>query len=155
MENIIIRKATLNDIESIAEFNYNLALETENKTLNRQILTKGVESILIDDNKGFYVLALLNNKVIGQLMITYEWSDWRNANFWWIQSVYVVPEYRNSGVFKTLFEYIKKLAEEHKDVCGLRLYTEQNNTNAINAYKKLGMYQSNYLMFELEFNNKD
>lgn len=154
-KNIIIRNATLENIEIIIDFNLNLAAETENKSLNKQILAEGVRNILLDRNKGFYVLAILDNKIVGQLMITYEWSDWRNSYFWWIQSVYVLPQFRKSGIFKLLFKYIKDLAIEQNNVCGLRLYTDKDNINAMNAYKNLGMHQSNYLLFELEFNKNN
>lgn len=151
MNDLIIRYAKLEDVNALIDFNYNLALESENKILNREILASGVINLLNDKDKGFYLVAEINNKVIAQTMITYEWSDWRNANFWWIQSVYVLPEYRKHGIFKILFEYIKKLALQQDNVCGLRLYVDKENEIAINVYKKLNMNQSNYILFELEF----
>ena len=150
MNEITIRNANLNDLNTIVDFNYLLAIETEGKKLDKNILTEGVKNLLIDNNKGFYLIAEMNNQPVGQLMITYEWSDWRNALFWWIQSVYVVPEVRKSGVFRVLFDYVKNLASNRKNVCGLRLYTDQHNLNAMEVYTKLGMHKSNYLMFELE-----
>lgn len=151
MNQIMIRFANPEDIDTIIDFNYNLAAETENKKLNRETLAQGVRNLINDSSKGFYIVAELHKKVIAQTMITYEWSDWRNGNFWWIQSVYVLPEYRKQGIFKLLFEYIKNLALKDKAVCGLRLYVDKDNDVAINVYKKLNMHESNYILFELEF----
>lgn len=151
MNDFIIRYAKFEDANIIVDFNYNLALETESKILNRDILSSGVINLLKDKTKGFYLVAEINNQVIAQTMITYEWSDWRNAYFWWIQSVYVLPEYRKHGIFKLLFEHIKNLALQQDNVCGLRLYVDKDNDTAINVYKKLSMHQSNYIFFELEF----
>lgn len=151
MTETIIRFATIEDLNTLIEFNYKLAAETENKLLNRDVLTNGVLNLLKDKNKGFYLVTEINKKVIAQTMITYEWSDWRNGNFWWIQSVYVLPEFRKHGIFKLLFEYIKNMAINEDNVCGLRLYVDKENEIAINVYKKLNMKQSNYLFYELEF----
>ena len=94
-----IRKASLNDIETIAKFNYNLAYETENKKLDMDILRKGVENLINDNSKGQYYVYTIDEKIVGQIMHTYEWSDWRNKTFLWVQSVYVDKEYRQKGVF--------------------------------------------------------
>ena len=108
-----IRKATLADLEKIVTFNRNLAWETEHKELSLEIVTKGVRALLEDANKGTYYVAVIDDQVVGQLMTTYEWSDWRNGMFWWIQSVYIQKEYRKQGIFKALYQFIvEKAAQE-------------------------------------------
>jgi ribosomal protein S18 acetylase RimI-like enzyme len=149
--NMTIRPATIADAAIISRFNALLAAETEQITLDENRLLKGVEALLRDSTKGFYVLAERNTVVIGQLMITYEWSDWRDGVFWWIQSVYVEKDARGSGVFKTLFEHIHTLAKSAPDVCGLRLYVEKTNTRAKQTYERLGMHSSHYEMYEMDF----
>ncbi|MCK9537188.1 MAG: GNAT family N-acetyltransferase [Bacilli bacterium] len=144
----MIRKANLKDLEVIIKYNQQLALETEGVKLDQEKLFKGVISLLADDTKGSYYLYETGGKVVGQLLVTYEWSDWRNANYWWIQSVYVNPDYRRQGIFKQLYEHVKLLAEMEDTVCGLRLYVEQQNFNAQTTYQKLNMYPSKYLMYE-------
>jgi GNAT superfamily N-acetyltransferase len=148
---ITIRQATIADAPVIVRFNSLLAAETENKTLDQALLQKGVETILSDPSKGLYFLAEDDGIVVGQTMITYEWSDWRNGTFWWIQSVYVVQEGRGRGVFKSLYEHIHALARSRTDVCGLRLYVEENNARARQTYERLGMKQSYYRMYEVDF----
>ncbi len=152
--NITIRPATLSDNESLVDFNAAMALETETLKLDRERLRKGVEALLTDSAKGFYVVAEIDGVIIGQLMITYEWSDWRNATFWWMQSVYVLPLYRKQGVFKTLYRYIESLACNQGHVCGLRLYVEQENDRAQKTYKALGMTHSHYQLMEGVFEMK-
>lgn len=146
-----VRRATIDDAAQIAEFNELLAEETEQRTLNEKTLLQGVKAILNDPAKGIYFLAEESETIVGQLMITYEWSDWRNGNFWWIQSVYVRKEFRDLGVFRTLYKHVEELASTRKDVCGLRLYVERENQAAHKAYEKMGMRQSDYEMFEKEF----
>jgi len=148
---VTIRQATIADAAVIARFNASIAIETEQITLDHERLRKGVEALLQDSSKGIYFLAELNNVIVGQTMITYEWSDWRNGTFWWIQSVYVTQEGRGKGVFKSLYEYILSLARSRTDVCGLRLYVEENNTRARQTYERLGMKESHYRMYELDF----
>lgn len=148
---ITIRQATIADAPVIARFNSLMAAETENKMLDQALLQKGVEAILSDPSKGLYFLAEADGAVVGQTMITYEWSDWRNGTFWWIQSVYVTQEGRGKGVFKSLYEYILSLARSQTNVCGLRLYVEENNTRARQTYERLGMKESHYRMYELDF----
>ncbi|HLE31711.1 MAG TPA: GNAT family N-acetyltransferase, partial [Bacteroidota bacterium] len=118
MPSITIRPAAPADGPLIAKFNALMALETEHRTLDQKVLRLGVEAVLRDRSKGIYYVAEIGGTVIGQLMITYEWSDWRNGTFWWIQSVYVLEEYRGKGVFKTLFQFIEREAKSRKDVCG-------------------------------------
>ena len=143
-----IRTATETDAPALTEFNQAMALETEGKTLTAQILQSGVESVFQDEKKGFYVVAEEGEKIIGGLMITFEWSDWRNNWFWWIQSVYILPEYRGRSIYTLLYEFVKKRAAEAKNVCGFRLYVEKENVNAQKVYEKLGMESSHYLMYE-------
>jgi GNAT superfamily N-acetyltransferase len=149
--NIIIRSATLADAATIARFNTGLALETEQITLDNARLLKGVEALLIDSTKGFYIIAETESGIVGQLMITYEWSDWRNGVFWWIQSVYVEKAARGTGVFKALFDHIQTLAKSSANVCGLRLYVEKSNDRAKKTYERLAMHLSHYEMYETDF----
>ena len=149
--NIFVRQATPADAAIVARFNALLAVETESKTLDAAILRQGVDALLADPAKGLYFLAESEGMVVGQTMITYEWSDWRNGTFWWIQSVYVAKEARGAGVFKALFEHIRSLATSRPDVCGLRLYVEENNTRAQQTYERLGMKHSHYRMYEMDF----
>jgi GNAT superfamily N-acetyltransferase len=128
-----------------------LAAETEHITLDQDRLLKGVEALLRDSTKGFYIVAEINNVIVGQLMITYEWSDWRNGVFWWIQSVYVEKTARGTGVFKALFDHINTLAKSSSDVCGLRLYVEKSNARAKQTYERLAMHSSHYEMYEMDF----
>lgn len=149
-----IRKARLADCTVIADFNTRLAWETEKMRLNRQTIHLGVRAALKDAAKGTYFVAEQDGEVIGQLLITNEWSDWRNGNFWWIQSVYVAAEYRQSGVFRALFAHVQKLAGTRRDVCGLRLYAEKNNHHAQKTYAKLGMAKTHYDIFEANLHLK-
>ena len=146
-----IRKAVRTDITTIAQFNAAMALETEHLTLDSSRLLLGVEGLFDNPNNGFYLVAEYNGAIVGQLMITYEWSDWRNGLFWWIQSVYVHPEYRAQKIYRALYEHTVTLAKEQKNVCGLRLYVEKENERAHHVYEKLGMSLTNYDMYEVDF----
>jgi ribosomal protein S18 acetylase RimI-like enzyme len=143
-----IRIAEKEDAPALIEFNQAMAMETEGKKLDSDVLQKGVEAVFSDENKGFYVVAEQDGKIVGGLMITFEWSDWRNAWFWWIQSVYILPEFRGRSIYRLLYEYVKAKAGESKNVCGFRLYVEKKNENAQKVYEKLGMKSSHYLMYE-------
>jgi GNAT superfamily N-acetyltransferase len=145
-----VRLALPSDVSVIAEFNAAMAKETEGIELNRDRLQKGVEALFTDPSKGLYYIAESDGKIAGQLMITYEWSDWRNATFWWIQSVYVRQEYRRQGVFHALYRSIETIARTHGDVCGIRLYVEKENDRAQKTYEALGMKHSHYEMMEME-----
>ena len=149
--NMKIRPASHADTATIARFNTLLAIETEQITLDQDRLRKGVEALLHDSTKGFYILAEMNDVVVGQLMITFEWSDWRNGVFWWIQSVYVEKAARGTGVFNALFDHIHTLAKSSEDVCGLRLYVEKKNARAKQTYERLAMHSSHYEMYEMDF----
>lgn len=146
-----VRKAQMADAAAIAGHNARMALETENKTLDEETVLHGVKAVIKDAHKGFYLVADHHGRVIGQLMITFEWSDWRNRTFWWIQSVYVEPDFRGQGVFSALFRHVRDLARFHKDSAGLRLYVEKTNESARRVYENMGMVQSGYTLYEQEF----
>ena len=114
-------------------------------------MTHGVKALLNDSAKGTYFLAEMDGLIVGQLLITYEWSDWRNGTFWWLQSVFVDPAYRGHGVFKALFQHVRRLAAERDDVCGLRLYMDSHNARARQVYERLGMKHAGYEVFETDF----
>ncbi len=145
-----IRIATRDDIPSLVEFNQAMALETEQKTLDEAILTPGVSTVFGDAAKGFYVVVDDAGSVAAGLMVTTEWSDWRNGWFWWIQSVYVRPEHRGLGLYGKMYEFVKMRAAEAGNVCGFRLYVEKENEKAQRVYEKLGMGRTQYLMYEEE-----
>ena len=145
-----VRLATRTDIDALVGFNKSMALETEDKVLEPDVLRPGVAAVFEDANKGFYVVAELDGNASAGLLITYEWSDWRNKWFWWIQSVYVLPQYRGRSVYRRMYEFVKTLADERGDVCGFRLYVERENERARQVYEKLGMHQSHYLAYEEE-----
>jgi GNAT superfamily N-acetyltransferase len=149
-----IRKARLTEALVIADFNTRLAWETEQLKLDAKTILRGVRAALKDSTKGTYFVAEHDGAVVGQLLITLEWSDWRNGNFWWIQSVYVAAAHRQSGVFRALFHHVQKLARARRDVCGLRLYVEQHNDRAQRAYAKLGMAKTHYEVFETDLRRK-
>ncbi len=144
-----IRKAELSDATVIADFNRRLAQETETLALDEECVLKGVTALLRDPAKGLYYLAELDGMVAGQVMITYEWSDWRNGNLWWLQSVYVREEFRGRGIFRALFRYVEDLARKDPGVAGVRLYMHEENVRARRVYEALGMKQTKYQVFEL------
>jgi len=146
-----IRKARPADAAVIAAFNRNLALETEELRLNAAMVGRGVRALLKDAAKGTYFVAERGGVIVGQLLITYEWSDWRNGYFWWIQSVYVAADSRRDGVFRGLFRHVEKLARSRRDVCGLRLYVEKSNHRAHTTYERLGMKHTHYEIYETSF----
>lgn len=148
MNKINIRVAEQSDLASLVKFNQLMAWETEQKKLDESILNKGVAALIADDNKGFYLVAQQSAEVVGSLMVTTEWSDWRNSVFWWVQSVYISPEFRRQGIYAQLYNQVKALAEQQQDVCGFRLYVEKENLIAQKTYESLGMQQSHYLMYE-------
>lgn len=151
MTPITVRPATTADIPTIVRFNANLAEETERLVLDHARLQDGVRAVLVDPTKGMYFIAELEGRVAGQLMVTYEWSDWRNGMFWWIQSVYVEREYRSRGVFTALYRHVEQLMHSRKDVCGFRLYVEESNERARRTYEHLGMHPSRYRLMEVDF----
>ncbi len=139
-----VRAAGPEDWPLIVEFNRRLAAETEDTELHIDLLTAGVKAALADSAKARYFVASRGETVVGQLMHTWEWSDWRNGMIWWLQSVYVQPEHRGRGVFRTLYEHVQQLAESDPGVVGLRLYIETGNDAARAAYEKLGMRAGGY-----------
>ncbi len=146
-----IRKAVPADAEAIAAFNMAMAEETEERQLDRVTVLTGVRRLLSDSSYGVYYLAELSGRCVGQLLITYEWSDWRNGQFWWIQSVYVTPEVRGRGVYRALHEWVARLARQTPRVCGLRLYVDRDNTMAQAVYGQLGLTPTNYELMEVEW----
>jgi ribosomal protein S18 acetylase RimI-like enzyme len=125
-----------------------MALETEGKTLDAATLANGVTAVFKDTAKGFYVVAEDEGQILGGLMVTTEWSDWRNGWFWWIQSVYIQPKGRGQGIYRLLYEFVKQQAANAGGVCGFRLYVEKENELAQAVYEKLGMEKTYYLMYE-------
>lgn len=154
-ESIQIRPATRDDADTIVEFNRAMALETENRQLDLPTLRQGIRAFLENSGYGLYIVAELSEdksrKPVGQLMITYEWSDWRNGVFWWIQSVYVAPERRGRGVFRAMYDHILAKAKADPKVCGIRLYVEQENRSAQSVYQRVGLRPSVYTVFEQDF----
>ncbi len=151
MARIDVRRAVSADLEKVVGFNVAMALETEGKSLELDMVRQGVQEVLNNDQRGFYLLAEINRRVVGQLLITDEWSDWRNGYFWWVQSVYVAPDCRRLGVYRALDNQIRDEARRQGNVCGLRLYVERDNHVAQRVYNSLGMSLSHYDMYEIEF----
>jgi GNAT superfamily N-acetyltransferase len=145
---IIIRKALIADAETIADFNIAMALETEGKELEYDTIHNGVNALFANPHYGFYIVAEVDDQIAGCLLVTYEWSDWRNGLFWWIQSVYIHPDYRRKGIYRTMYSFVKKLALKEKNICGFRLYVEKENSDAQRTYTALGMTECQYKMFE-------
>lgn len=143
-----IKKATIHHAESISDFQQKMAKETENIELDTAILNKGVNAVFNDNTKGIYYVALESNKVIASLLTTYEWSDWRNGCVLWIQSVYVLPEYRQKGVFNKMYAHIKSIVGQSDKYVGLRLYVDKTNLKAQKVYKHVGMDGEHYKLYE-------
>ncbi len=148
---IEIRQAVSDDVETIAEFNIALCRETEGRELDPLTVLEGVRRFVSEPARGRYFVALINGEVVGQTAHTFEWSDWRNGEIWWIQSVYVHPLHRGRGVFRALFARIKELGEENTDCCGIRLYMERENEGARSSYQRLGFSETGYEVLELLF----
>jgi GNAT superfamily N-acetyltransferase len=146
-----IRDATLADLEFIAGANAALASESEGQALDQGLLVPGIRAVLDDPALGRYYLAERDSRPVGQLMTTFEWSDWRNGLFLWIQSVYVLPEQRGSGVFRSLFRHLESLAQADSRICGIRLYVDRANAPAQEVYSRLGLHRTNYLVMESVF----
>lgn len=166
MSDISARRAKPADTERIAAFQQAMAHETEGKTLDPETLRQGIAAVFQDARKGFYIVAVASanvggaddvdaqdavaQQVVGSLLITYEWSDWRNATFWWIQSVYVHPAWRRMGVYRRMYAYILDAVNARKDICGIRLYVERANAVAQQTYADLGMRKSHYDLYEID-----
>ena len=152
MDNILIRRATLDDAPALVAFNQAIARETEHRELPAELLTPGVTALLQHPERGFYLVAEADQQVRACLLVTYEWSDWRNGMFWWVQSVYVQANYRRRGLYRRLYQFVQQLAETpdpgQPPVCGFRLYVEQDNHIAQATYRALGMAPTPYQIYE-------
>ncbi|HDO27947.1 MAG TPA: GNAT family N-acetyltransferase [Bacteroidetes bacterium] len=143
-----IRLAIEADTQAIIDFQMKMALESEGFQLNRETLASGVIAVFRDPQKGKYFVAEHDGEVIASMLLTPEWSDWRNRWVFWLQSVYVLPDYRKKGVFRMMYSHAKKLVEEDNDCAGLRLYVDVDNKNALAVYRALGMNGDHYKVFE-------
>lgn len=148
---IHVHAAKTGHLELLVDFNRRMASESEDKGLDDVTLRRGVEYLLQHPRDGFYLVAEHAGKVAGSLMVTYEWSDWRNGRFWWIQSVYVLPEARRQGVYRALHEHVRQQAHRDPEACGIRLYVERDNAGAMATYQALGMAETHYRLYEEEF----
>ena len=147
-EKLFIRHATVEDIDTLVDFNQAMASETEDKVLDKEVLTAGVGHLFDHSEDGFYLIAEMVGRPVGSLLVTYEWSDWRNGRIWWIQSVYTVPERRGQGIYRTLYDRVRQLAKQQGNVRGFRLYAESDNQTAHRTYRAVGMQEARYRMFE-------
>ncbi len=149
----IIRRANATDVEALVSFNQAMALETEAKSLSADTLRPGVLGVFDDERRGFYLVAQSTegDTVVAALLVTFEWSDWRNGTFWWVQSVYVQSAWRGKGIYRALYAKVKEMALAAGGVCGVRLYVERNNDIARKVYERLGMHQTAYRLYEEEF----
>ena len=145
---MIVRKATSHDVDFIVDFQLQMASETEGVELELSIVTKGVSAVLNDSSKGQYYVCEIDGKVVSSLLTTFEWSDWRNGTILWIQSVYVLPEFRRKGVYRNMYSYIKEQVLKNENLNGIRLYADKSNFAAQKTYKTLGMSPDHYVTFE-------
>lgn len=154
-DRILVRSACWNDLEALVAFSAAMALETEGRRLDLARLREGTRSLLAAPDQGFFMVAELPEPgcphLIGQLMITFEWSDWRNGVFWWVQSVYVDPAWRRRGVFRTMHQHVLDKAKADTRVCGIRLYVERDNRAAQAVYQRVGLAPSAYAVYEQDF----
>ena len=151
MSEASVRSARGGDLERLVSFNRAMALETEGKDLPVDVLERGMGRVLADRLRGRYFVAELEGEVVGGLMLTLEWSDWRDGWFWWIQSVYVEPSSRRRGIYRALYEHVLDQARAEEDVCGVRLYVEESNEPARAVYERLGMTPTSYRLYEVDF----
>jgi GNAT superfamily N-acetyltransferase len=151
---IQVRQAAFQHLETIIDFNIAMAKETEGKELDIELVRPGVEAVLTRNDLGVYLVAEHAGRPAGQLMITYEWSDWRNMFFWWIQSVYVSPEFRRQGIYSAMHVYAATMARRQGDVGGLRLYVDKDNTVAQGVYAGFRMRPTHYDLYEIEFDSR-
>ena len=145
---IKIRKASINDLKTLINFQIEMAVETENFKLNNENVKRGVKAVFNNSSKGEYYIAEEKNKIIGSFLITPEWSDWKNGTILWIQSVFVIPEYRKKGVFKKMYIHMKRIVDNSEKYLGLRLYVNKKNIVAQKTYEKIGMDNKRYKIYE-------
>jgi len=145
---LALRRGELRDADTIAAFNAAMALETEGKELLPEVIGAGVRRLMESPSLGFYIVAEDQGRVVGCLMITTEWSDWRNGLFWWVQSVYVEKDFRRRGVYRAMYDHVRELAKAEPGICGFRLYAEQHNATAHATYTSLGMKPTDYVLWE-------
>lgn len=154
-ERFLVRPAHVGDLDLLVSFSLAMAQETEGRQLDKVRLRRGTQAIFDEPTRGFYLVAEVKGQpepmIVGQLMVTFEWSDWRNATFWWIQSLYVRPDWRRQGVYRALHRHVLREAKERNDVCGVRLYVETENHVAQTAYRRVGLSPSTYQVFEEDF----
>ena len=155
MNDVLVRDATRADVPFLADCNIAMAFESEGKHLDRDVLTRGIVAVFDHPERGFYVVAESAGQPVGSLLITHEWSDWRNGGWWWIQSVYVMPDARRSGVFRSMYREIDTRARNTTGVIGLRLYVEKENTRAQATYAALGMEPAYYSLYQTSFVDLD
>ncbi len=156
IDHVEVRAATRGDLEVLVNFSAAMAMETEGRELDRDRLRRGVLAVLESSAHGYYLVSERTDEagsrtILGQLLVTYEWSDWRNATFWWIQSVYVEPRWRRQGVYRRMHRYVVQSAKARQDVCGVRLYVAQHNEAAQHVYREVGLTPAGYLVFEEDF----
>ena len=152
--NLQIREASPDDASTIAEIHSRLASETEGRPLDPELINPGVAAVVADSGKGRYWVADVGGDVVGQLLVTYEWTDWRNGMLWWIQIVYVQKDNRRKGVFSALYRHVESLVRQEPEVCGLRLYVEKDNKRAQETYLKLEMVLPGYQVMEVDFRKR-
>lgn len=150
----VIVRGEASDIDSIVQFQTDMAMESEGCVLDKEKVTKGVSAAMLDESKGIYWVAKYEGRTIGSLMLTREWSDWNNEWYWWIQSVYVIPEFRKQGVYKAMYQKVKDAAKDN-NVSQIRLYVDKTNHSAQKVYQNLGMHESHYLMYEENLKNQN
>jgi ribosomal protein S18 acetylase RimI-like enzyme len=148
MSELRYREGLPSDAADIIDFQIAMARETEDVDLEREITTKGVHAVFADPSHGRYFIAESGGRVVASLMITYEWSDWRNGMVWWIQSVYVIPEFRRQGIYAALYRHVKSMVDAEPSIRGIRLYVDDRNKSAQEVYTRLGMNGEHYKVFE-------
>ena len=151
LENLIVRIATRDDAKEIAKFNVLFAKETVNKNVSLAMTTEGVHQVFAKFHNGFYLIATINNEIVGMTMITREWSDWNNGAFYCIQSIFVTDHAHEKEIHDAILDKAKTLAKDHYDVCGIRLYVHQDDTTTQKAYEVLGLEKTKYRIFEETF----
>jgi ribosomal protein S18 acetylase RimI-like enzyme len=148
---VVVRSATLGDLDVLVQFSAAMAKETEGRTLDLDRLRQGTRAVMESSEHGRYLVAEKDGAVVGQLLLTYEWSDWRNGVFWWIQSVYVAPSCRRRGIYRAMHMHVVREARARGDVCGVRLYVEKENAAARAVYASLGLKPTGYCVYEQDF----